>query len=161
MRYVLGPIGATPCNERRHRGPDGAGFMGEKQRRKEALSCQHAMASVEKRSKTLQICLCMRDALQRALMALLILLTDAMGNRNKCSISSASEEVVSLRLVCVVVDMAVGYCIRSLSCRKASLKCNSMFILRPFIVRGKKKRPHMIHVAIWRRRYGEDKFTAS
>jgi hypothetical protein len=62
--------------------------MGEKQRCKEALSCQHAMASVEKRSKTLQICLRMRYALQRALMALLILLTDAMGNRNKCSIST-------------------------------------------------------------------------
>jgi hypothetical protein len=86
MRLVHGPISATQCNARRHCGPDGAGFIGEKQRRKEALSCQHAMASVEIRSKTLAICLRMRDALQRALMALLILLTDAMGNRNKCSL---------------------------------------------------------------------------
>jgi hypothetical protein len=41
------------------------------------------MASVEKRSKTLAICLRMRDALQRRLKAPLILVPEAMGNRNK------------------------------------------------------------------------------
>jgi hypothetical protein len=50
---VLGPIGATQCNVGLHRDPDVAGFMGEKQRDQGALSCQRAMASVEKRSKTL------------------------------------------------------------------------------------------------------------
>lgn len=83
---MLGPIGATQCNVGLHRDPDVAGFMGEKQRDQGALSCQRAMASVEKRSKTLAMCLRMRDALQCALKAPLILVPDAMGNRNKGSL---------------------------------------------------------------------------
>lgn len=39
---MLGPIGATRCNARRHRDPEVVGVLGEKKRGKEALSPQHA-----------------------------------------------------------------------------------------------------------------------
>jgi hypothetical protein len=43
---VLGPIGATRCDARRHCAPDVVGVLGEKKRSKGALSCQHATGAI-------------------------------------------------------------------------------------------------------------------